>query len=231
MTAEDRTAFEIELQNNTELQQELKLYQAIEQQMQQSTVGNESALRNTLGSYQQEYFGKAKVVNLQSKGKVRKMIFTAAAVAAVLAVVFLLLPTNTGKQSSADLYASNYTPEKASEITRGDADTAFTEAAKLFDNKKYTTALSKLQAIASTDARAQLLLAMSHSELKQNEVAIGMYDKVINGGSILVEKAKWYKAMHYLKNDQRAECATTLETIAKDSDYFSRAEKLIKQLK
>jgi hypothetical protein len=50
------------------------------------------------------------------------------------------------------------------------------------------------------------------------------------GNSVYKDKATWYLALSYLKQDKKAACKSTLKEIPVDAEDYDKAQKLLNNL-
>ncbi len=233
LSLDEKKAFETELATNTQLAEELAIYKAINATMQQNIESNETLLKETIAPLQQQYFNNnAKVVAMPSnKGKVRKIIFAGLSAAAILVLVFTLVPMGSNKTNT-ELYAQYAPFEKIENTTRG-GTTQNTEnkALALYNNKNYKEAIPLLQSLKDSNLQLQMLLGISLLETSDYNNAQIEFASIAKGQSVFVEKANWYIALTYLKQNKIADCKKQLATIKEATSYYEIANKLLKQLK
>jgi tetratricopeptide (TPR) repeat protein len=234
LSNEEKLAFEQQVATNPQLAEELAIYKAINDTMQQNVAGNENLFKETIAPLQQQYFNNtdAKVVTMPTnKAKVRKMIFGAIAAAAILIIVFTLVPIGGSKQSSDELYAQYATHEIIENTVRGTNEKNYLQlGTDLYNTKKYAEAIPYLEKVKDSSAQAMLLLGISYTQTNNIINAHISYDNIIKGESVFKEKAIWYKALAYLKNKELANCKTQLNKLLNSETYKKNATTILKNL-
>jgi tetratricopeptide (TPR) repeat protein len=223
----EKTAFEQQLNTDAEFAEAYQLYASIENTMQNDSQGNQQAFIEKLQPLQEKYFLENPK---QKKGKLKKILFIGLAATALLVLVFTLIPFNNTPKTSEALYAQYAIYEKVDPTTRGDNDSILNKAAALYNEKNYAAAVPYLEKIKKENASALFLLAVCNVEIKNYTAAIAHFDILINGTSSYKDKAQWYKALSYLKQDNKAECKNKLLSITNNSAYFKDATALLKEL-
>jgi predicted Zn-dependent protease len=156
------------------------------------------------------------------------------AAAALMVISFMILPKLFApKQDMQSLFASNYEPEKLSLERGGNMDSVYT-IATLFNAKKYnetTPILNSYITAHPTDYRLKLVLAMC--ELEQNNFANTelILQNVIADNNTYKEKAQWYLAMTYLKQNKKDKVCELANSFTTDHFFYKKAQAILKNLK
>ena len=204
--------------------------------MRQQTTGSEEEenLKESLSGLSKKYFNQpdntARVVPLVKK---RKWLFAAAA------VIFILLAGAywvffTGSKDNEELYAQ-YAVHQLLSLQRGNKDTikVLQDAVTAYNSGKFNQALTGLTRYLQTDSSdAELVLAekICLIETGNYEQAIMGLNKIEAGNDIFRFQAIWYKALAYLKQNNKAECKKILASIPANADTYSKAKNLLKEL-
>lgn len=235
LKGEELALFEKQLKEDDELKQQVDLYKTIENEMKQRTSGSkeEEDLKKSLSDLGKKYFAAgttAKVIPLYQK---RKWLYVAAA------AVLLIMAGGywyffSGHKNNDTLYAQ-YAAHQPLSLQRDSKDTArlLQDAIKAFNAGNYAEALTGLNAYLQTDSSdAELLLAKNIclTETGSYDEAIDGFNKLMNKNEIFKYQAVWYKALAYLKQDKKAECKETLESIPANADTYLKAKELLKEL-
>jgi tetratricopeptide (TPR) repeat protein len=234
LTPEQKQAFELQLQNDAQLAEEVAIYKAINGTMQTNVVSNEVAFKENLQPLQNEYFGNTALQKndvVKTKGKVRMMIFAALSAAAILVVVFTLVPMGSSKKSAETLYAEYAIHENVENITRGsETKTTLQLAIDLYNVRNYTAAIPIFEKVKDSSAEAMLLLGISYMQTNNFTNAHSCFDNILKGKSIFIEKAIWNKALAYLKNKDLANCKVQLNKLLLSETYKKNANTILKNL-
>ncbi len=233
LNTEEKIAFENRLLTDKELANDFAMYKSIENTMTNNLEGDETAFKNNLQTFQKVYFNK-NVVSLQNnnKGVVRKMIFAAISIAAILVLVFTLIPFGGSKLSNEQLFAKYATPEKEENITRGgnDANSTLQLAIEFYNAKNYTAAIPVFEKIKDSSVQGKLLLSICYVQINEFTKAHSNFDEIIKGQSIFVDKAIWNKALAFLKIKDLANCKMQLQKLLKSESYKKNAAMILKNL-
>jgi hypothetical protein len=236
LEGEELRLFEEQLKTDKELREQLALYTTIDEEMRQKMSGNEEEekLKETLSGLNRKYFnqggGSAKVLLLNKR---RRWLFAAAAaILLLLAGAYWLF--FTGNRESGTLYAQ-YARHQPLSLQRDNNDGAkiLQDAVKAYNNKNFNEALIGLTNYLQTDSSdAELLLAKNIclTETGNYEQAIAGLNKLAAENEIFKSQALWYKALVYLKQNNKAECKEILESIPPGADTYTKAIELLKEL-
>ena len=228
MNAEEKKAFEEQLQRDAALQKEVDLYREVNEtlKMKLHPDENELALLNSMEEMRGEYFKPvAKVVPFK---QLRRWIAAAAVVVVLFGTLLIIAPWKK------DLYRQYAYIEMPPAAQRGiPADSLLRQATENFNNKKFAEALPSFEAILKEDPQnsfahyyyAIALLESGQIEKSRNELA-GLYD----GASFFKYEAAFYMALGYLKEKNKEKCGEWLNKIPADANIYSKAQKLLKKL-
>lgn len=112
-------------------------------------------------------------------------------------------------------------------------DAELLQTAQLFNEKKYSEAIPKLENYLSThpnDDDVQLALGVSYLETNQIKPALIRFSNVYGKQNDFKNKASWYMALAYLKSENIDQTKAFLGEIDSSSIYFEKASKLLKTL-
>jgi len=105
-------------------------------------------------------------------------------------------------------------------------------ALQFYEEKEYSTAIEKLEAIEGKDFGVFFYLGSSYLALKDTERAILNFEKNLQSDNKLNTQAEWYLALCYLIDDNMNMCIPVLKSIAsKENPYSTRANELLTKLK
>ena len=176
----------------------------------------------------------------KSPGKPRKSQLAWYSIAAVLVVggilsVILLRPFS--KLSTSEIY-NNYAgiynkSESILELTRSDDDFLF--AVEVFESRDYERAVILFQMLAdSIPIRDHALLYLGHSYLGLNltDMAASSYQQVMESSNLtLLDDAKWYLSLCYLKKDMPDKATELLYEISdSDSPYKRDSKEILRRI-
>ena len=230
LTEAEKNAFEQKLITNTELAEDYALYTAINGNKLENTQyqKDELSFRQNVATISTGYTNQN---TTKAKGKLRKIIYIGLAAAAMLIVVFIVVPMGNTKATPNQLFATNYTYQTITETTRGEsADTILNTAIAQYNTKNFEGAIANFNKIKASNALANFWLGVSKLELNDTKGAMAEFDILIAGTSVYKDKAAWYKALTYLKMSDIAICKKQLLTINNYSSYYKVAQQLLGEL-
>ncbi|WP_299314493.1 tetratricopeptide repeat protein [uncultured Aquimarina sp.] len=249
LSAEDRTLFEQLLQNDPELLKEFKIHEELFAQMDESAWINDSFTPDIEEVKEVEnYFRSAEAKELEDTiAKVQtnyqknntsflknRLFFSILAAASV--AIFVVLYTVSSSNSSQDLYAEFNQWKDLPSLTSRSDESQLAKGQQLFEQKKYDESyiLFKEYIKGKNKLLPSVLIysGLSALELDKYTEAISYFDQIINSNTIDQSKGYWYKALVYLKQDQKDAAVKVLEIILKDKQNynFNKAHNLLKKL-
>lgn len=163
------------------------------------------------------------------------LYYLSAAVVIVVIAISVLLPKN---QTPQDLYAAYYTiSDIPSLVSRGgEEDSELLNAERYFEDEAYSKALEILTPKATTviknKATVLLYKGISEMELGQLEKAHATFDQLIESDLMDAPMGLWYKALLYLKTDDKQNAKIVVLHIQESvSNYkYKEAKELLEKL-
>ncbi len=219
MSGKDRQQFEDELAKNVPMQRALQLEEDLRAGI--SRLGH-TALRDRLRRIHAEEIGEedgATIVPMRSRGLARRW----AAIAAMLiaAVGLMYWATQMGATDPAGLYASNYEPYSLELTQRGAGEQSEVQAAEqAYRDGDYATAGSLLEELYQADqqdAEIALGLAVARWENGDSSGALELLQQLVDH-PLLSDKAQWYRAMIFLKEENLTAARDALQAVAGDEN-------------
>ncbi len=173
--------------------------------------------------------------NKPVKKKSRQWLLYASAAAIAISLSVLSLLTN--KTNNNELYA-NYLDisELPSLSVRGDnSNEQMITVEQLFKKKDYKNALPLLEKALNISERNRATLflykGISEMELKKYQAAETTFNTLINSELMDAPKGYWYKALLYLKMNNKQKSIEVLKEISTNAFYnHQKAKKLLKDL-
>lgn len=224
MASEEKITFENQLQNDTKLRAQFELYKETTQFLEVKFSNETLDFKENLKTISNHHFSentskKPKVISMQSKW------FAIAAVFVVFIGIWFL---NSGNPS----YADYNQHENANFVERGSVIKDLKQAQEAFNNKKYEQAIPLFQKVLTEYKRPEIELYYGISLLEVNKTseAATVFNELKNGKSVYKEDAIWYLALVYLKQEKYEECKSYLKKITKDSEKYSKAQRLLNDL-
>jgi hypothetical protein len=156
-----------------------------------------------------------------------------AACLALIAGIFLFKDSFISEQTSAQLFACNYSIENLS-VERGTSIDSLNSIVSLYNAKQFKEVLPQLNMYAAAhpdNGNLQLAEAICNLELNNNAIAEQKLQSIIAANNIYKEKAQWYLAMCYLKQDKQLQLIALIHTFSKDHFYYKKAKEITLRLK
>ena len=224
-----QSAFELQLQEDAALQQELSLQKTLRAGIKDK--GNQLLKEKLKAIHKEEIGGKTNstVVPLYKRFPI---LAAAASIALLIAIYFFFFRSSpTGDQ----LFAANYEPYQIGLVQRGDQQEALTQADQLYRAGSFDQAVPVLESILDADPnlpKVRMALAISYLETNQDTLAQEQLNQVYDN-PLYADKAQWYLSLIYLKNGQEEQAKSELEKLVQDenSNYQPRAKQLLQHLK
>ncbi len=160
-------------------------------------------------------------------------------VAAIVLVIIVINVIPKTVISSQDLYNSYYEYSDLPSLVyrNDDADNIkLVQAQEFFEKGKYENALALLleapQEVITNKATIYLYTGISQLELKQYDKAMETFDMLSKSNLMDASKGLWYKALVFLKIDDKIEAEKALNQIVEnETNYnFNEAKALLKKL-
>jgi predicted Zn-dependent protease len=231
MNAEELKAFELQLQQDADLQKEVELTGDVlsNLKIKLHPGENEKALQHSLTEMNAEYFSRkteqAKIIPPSRRRWVT-------AVAAMFIMALLLTVWQPWKKE--DLYQQYAAIQMPGIAERGAAnDSLLKSAVENFNNKKFAEALPAFEKILRDSAEnsfVQYYYAIALLQNDNNEKARNELTALYNGVSVFRHDAAFYLALSYLKEKNKAVCKDWLNKIPTDNATWFKAQELLKKL-
>jgi hypothetical protein len=162
---------------------------------------------------------------------------------AVAATIVLLLMVGTWfyqatyPSSSEDLFAAYYTPYRADPLVRSESESVsiYDRATQLYRTEQYRDVIPLLEHLLATDTtqRDKVLLLLGNSHLKDGMIssAIAYFRQATKSSNpIMQERATWYLALSYLRDENITAARPLLESIASHPGmYQAKAKALLEE--
>ncbi|WP_109300518.1 tol-pal system YbgF family protein [Aquimarina sp. AU474] len=241
MSVEEKQAFEIKVGNDITLAEELKLQKDMRLVYNEEdwAEGNKEILKNSEAKQLKSFFKSDETAVLKtsineviaenrlSTSNRRPLFIGIAAAIAVLMTISLFV----FKDSSTDKLYAQYiqVDDIPSLITRGEENDKLIENAQLlFEDKKYNEAITifvKYQSEAeSINPLSYIYTGIAYLEVDNFDKAIGQFNSLASSGTLQSKKADWYRAMVYLKQNNRELLLEALQSITADTSNFKYVE-------
>lgn len=224
LNAEDKSAFEQQLQTDELLQQKVRDYQQL-----QSTIQKHTAAEETLPQLKAilEPLTKQNFAAKQQQAKVftlKRMSYVLAAAASIALIFFLALP---------GISPDSYTVDDMPGATVRGTEDGKAKAAQLFNTKKYEEAAAALQQIKQSspdDASVDFHLGISLLQSKKYNEALPLFETLATGTSVYNEEANFFAALcaYHLKQNEKA--IQYAQKVKEGSRYEKNAKAILKKL-
>lgn len=246
LDSKDRVKFEGRLENDPELLQEFMIQQNLFNTLEEESWAFEdnpnaediNEITSYLASSEAKNVADAiaqankeyQTAQKQSYRIPRWLYPIAASVLLLIGYFFFFENTMT----TAELYAEYQNWDNLpSLIARADADATahLAQGQADFKSKKYQEASEVFSKYLQTETNPQVstYLGIAYIELEQYSLALETFDKLLKSNSLDSSKAFWYKALVYLKMDDKAKTLETLNLLLqKESNYNYRLAKELK---
>ncbi len=254
----DLVEFEKLLAADTELQQQIKVHQQIDEVLSEKYVEvnqfNESVyesqkerLNPFLQKMNKKYFveegnntvkktieQKIEVAENKKPNTIIRQLLpfaTLAAAAAFLLFVFNPFAHNLSSTQLADNHFEIYNMDTSRDATDLASDLENGQFA--YKEGNYEKALLHFNTYLTqkpNDPKVLLAKGNCTYQLKQYDSAIETFQKVIQLKTIQSNAGHWYLALSYLKKDRKEDAKITLNAIDKDSKYYQKAKELLSKL-
>ncbi|WP_299891034.1 tetratricopeptide repeat protein [uncultured Lacinutrix sp.] len=179
--------------------------------------------RNAISNARDSYFKEEEAKNSNSN---KSKLYYALAIAAVL-VIFFGIFLKGKSLTNLEIY-SNYNnwEELPSLVSRNETNAVLLSSGEdAFISKNYKVASEKFNTYINNEDEVNpsvlLYAGISQLELENFTSALDNFQKVIESKSIDKSKGYWYKALAYLKMDDRDKAQQQLEIIIKDTSNYN----------
>lgn len=224
MSPNDRLDFESRLQEDSQLKESFELYKETTAFLENKFSAETMGFKNNLESISKDYFSeeqeeKTKVISI------RPWYY------AVVASVAILFGTWFFMQDPNPEYGDYSEHENASFVERSYSDKNLKDAQDFFNQKEYAKAVTSFEKIQNLEnPEYKYFYAIALIETSNYRKAEKLLNDIEHGTSIYKDKAIWYSALSELKQGNTMECQLILRQIAKDSEDYDKAQKLLDDL-
>ncbi|MFA0962449.1 tol-pal system YbgF family protein [Roseivirga sp. BDSF3-8] len=234
MTGAERKAFEQEMHADSDMRSEVNLRTALRDGIKKQ---KNDSLRSRLRDIHQEVISAPRPEEkaIQPAGKSNTRWWLAAAASLAIIMAFTLWMSGALRGGPDDLYAQYY-ERPAYSGARGSMDAELAEAGNLYNEGRYGEAAYRFEDYlrSHTDnAYVRFMAAVSYLEADKPDNAKAHLQEVVGQDSPLSDRAAWYLALTYLKEENNREARFWLERLAKDAEaipYSTQAEEILQSL-
>ena len=243
LSAAEKEAFEQRLQNEPELQEEVRLQQQLfdiigkEQwhtierlQYEDRITKLKSKLRSSEYQNLSANLRNAEKAYLKEQTTINpfKKYYRYIAVAAAIIIFFGIYITQTivSLRSYYETYV-NWS-DLPSFVEKGQEQNTFLQGEEAFKQKNYTEAIAHFQKILPTDelyTNSLVYIGAAYDLLDENDKAIATFQKLASvDDKYERSRGNWYIAMLYLKMENKEKAISLLRTLTKDADSYNYEE-------
>ncbi|MGB3183638.1 MAG: tetratricopeptide repeat protein [Cyclobacteriaceae bacterium] len=238
MLPEDREAFETEMNNDTELRNEVHFRQAIQDGIRQ---GKNHELKSRLDAIHSEVVEdsiKTQPERKQDDGRILSLTsrwWLGAAASVILVMTLALWASGVFSRPDESLFAQHY-KRPAYSIDRGSADEALAEAGQYYNQGQFEEAAYRFEDYLlahDDDAYVRFMAAISYLESGDTDDAKSHLRTLIKDDGPLGHRAKWYLSLTYLWEGNEQEATFWLKRLVGDTrakPYNKQASALLKKL-
>jgi len=227
MSETSRQAFEKKLSEDSELAEEVRDLQSLEQALQAAGMDD---LISDMHNWELE------INQTQSGGIIWKKLLAVAAIITLILVPALYL-FNSQKPTSEELFLSYYEPYDELITTRGNVDSLnllLIDGMDAYNQGAYQECSDLLVSYLELNPeayRVALYLAIAQLELNLQEEAELNFLKA-QEDPVFKQQAEWYQALSYLKFSETKKAKVVLKSIANSKNHYrkNQADRLLKDL-
>lgn len=219
--------FEIEMQENNLLNNEITLHQEIAESVNEQDVMDFRKQVKDVLKY--ERLGKKSVIKFS-------WIHIGIAAAIVFVIFIGTYYYSIDKSPSDQLYQSYYAPYEnlVSGRSEESSEEHITLAMMYYDRQEYNKVIENLNRIDTNEKPLlQLYLGISYLNISEVEKAHVIFENIINRNQVFSTEAYWYDALTYLKEGDTQNTIATLEKIIaidEDSNHAQKAMEIVNEL-
>lgn len=222
LAPQERQEFEQELADDKNLRREYEAYKAFIDELSHAEL---SLFTEKLKKWDKE----AADLPLQKKrGQLYSLRFMVSAAAVVIGIV-IASSYFFNAQSNDVLLAANFEAYPNVITIRGAAED-IDEGLLLYDQKKYPEALLIFEAYPS-EISAQFYAGEANMALNNYKKAAFYFEALIENQTVFNEIASFHLGLAYIGMDQNEAAKNVFTAIQKESDYYTKAQALLKDLK
>jgi len=248
MPPEEIILFEKQIEENSELKKEVTLYNDLNYHLGEQSLNKDfpdTEYTKTLNTFLQgdeasqvkkdlkqakELYSKKELFFNRYKTRI---LSSAAVILLFIAVRVVWFPNVNSDALYLDYYNTSDLP---SLVQRDDSKNALSNGVEAFQNDKFENAITIFENYEQTETDINynmfLYKGISYSELNNVEAAIKAFDIVANSDLLDKSKGLWFKALTYLKFEDKINAKKTLGVITSNASNFKfkEAQELLKEI-
>jgi tetratricopeptide (TPR) repeat protein len=228
-------AFDLDLENDTDLMAEFALHKEVDEAIQESEV---IELRKKLDlvhdlTQNKKQPGLLRTILRHKLSRIAAASFVVLLIITSLSLYFL---QPDGNMSNDSLFKIYYQPDAALLIRGTNSQNAtLIQAFQMYENKDYDNALSLFSEVLDIDSEnipVQFYSGISNIELGQYQEALHPFNFIMDHKqNLYVERAEWYTALCRLKLNENETAVDLFRKISlSNSSYKDRAHEILKSI-
>jgi predicted Zn-dependent protease len=221
MTSEEKITFENQLKNDSSFSESFTLYKETTQFLAHKFSKEKAEFNQNLKSIAAQHFTTKK----ETKVIAFKPWYYAVAATIVVVIGMWMMMQNDPSYSDFNQH------ETAIFVERSDSNENLRLAQEAFNRKDYPKAVEAFDKIQDVrKPELQFFYAISLIETNNYAKAELFLDQLRSGNSVYKDRATWYLALSYLKQDKREDCKLMLNEIPSGAEDYDKAQQLLKEL-
>ena len=222
MTPEEESDFEQLLESDSDVNEKFQIYKNWTNYLEHKFDSETEKFNQNLKSIATEHFSAKKETKVIA---FKPWYYAVAATIVVVIGMWMMMMQNDPSYSDFNQH------ETAVFVERSDSNENLKLAQEAFNKKDYKQAVAAFDKIQDfRKPELQYFYAIALIETNDYTKAELFLDQLRGGNSVYKDKATWYLALSYLKQDKKAECKSILQQIASDAEDFDKAQQLLKEL-
>lgn len=221
MTSEEKITFENQLKNDSSFNESFMLYKETTQFLEHKFSKENAEFNQNLKSIAAQHFTAKK----ETKVIAFKPWYYAVAATIVVVIGMWMMMQNDPSYSDFNQH------ETAVFVERSDSNENLKLAQEAFNKKDYKQAVVAFDKIEDLrKPELQFFYAISLIETNNYAKAELFLDQLRSGNSVYKDRATWYLALSYLKQDKREDCKLMLNEIPSGAEDYDKAQELLNDL-
>lgn len=223
----EHEAFAVRLENETDLQEAFLMFTNLTVHLDNEYSKERADVKHSIANVDRNF--KMESATIKKELKVRRLTFIRYAIAACVALIFGMMLLMEWSAPSYENYAFE---GEISLMERSGDDTAFAKAETAFNTANYEEAIFAFDNILVRGPNAEISYYKGIALTELNRYAEGeaVFQELVDGNSVFVYKATFYKALSFLKQNKTLEAVGMLELIPEEAEVYEKARELLSKL-
>ncbi len=228
LSGEDKKEFEEQLKKDKKLRAEVRSYKEVNALLSRrlNLSEEEQRFRDQLQERRSQYFSpQSKIINFSARKLWWSSMASVAAVAAI--ILFLWAPWQQNLLRNYGQTRMTVPTVRGNEQNEG-----LTQAAQLFNNKKYKEALPLLDSlvrVSPSGSQNRFFRGVTYLHLLRDNKARQDFQTLFQGNSIYKYESAYFTALSFLQDGRKDSCIAWLHKIPQDAAVYPKAKKLLKR--